>query len=322
MHRPTRVSFVLALGCLTGVASAQNGAGAEEGAGAEPVVAPAPTPDQQKTPAVRLSLEAFGGYEFESKTDDGDAAYSVFRAGGSVTLDWSTSESLSLSFGIGYDYADYDFDDFRDLVAGVDSDDPFDEFNLVSFSVSGLYQIDPTWSVLLGGFARAGWESGADVGDAWTGGGYGAVGFRLGETLSLGFGVGATTQHDDDAFVFPVITVSWRITEVLRLESQRLGARLTYTLNESVDLYARAEYFRREYRLSDHEVIGEGVFRDSRVPVGLGVDWRPIGGLTVGFEAGAMVYTELRFYNDDGDRVARTNADVSPYLALTLRYTF
>lgn len=283
---------------------------------------PASSPDQNQRPPVTLSLHAFTAYEFEADTDDGDASYSVFRAGGDATIGWRASEALNLSFGIGYDVSDYSFDNFSDIVPAIDEDDPFDEFHQFSFSVTGRYQLDPTWHVSLGGFARAGFETGADVGDSWTGGGFGAVGFRVGEDLTLGFGVGATSQHDDDPFVFPVITVNWQINEKLRLDSQKLGARLTYTLTDELDLFARAEYFRREYRLDEHEDIDSGVFRDARVPVGVGVEWRPLAGLTVGFEAGAMVYSELRFYDDDNDRVASTDADPTAYLALHLSYTF
>ncbi len=280
------------------------------------------TPDLDAGPAVTFTLDSFAAYAFEADTDDGDASVSVFRAGGGVSAGWSATEALDLSFGVSYDYSNYDFEATPDILAPILEDDPFDEFHLVSFSGSGRYQLDTSWSVLLGGFARAGWESGADTADAWTGGGYGAVGFELGETLALGFGVGATTQHEDDPFVFPLITIQWQITERLRLENQRLGARLTYTATDEFDLYARIEYTRREYRLDDHPAIGDGVFRDERLPVGLGAEWRPIGGLSVALEAGAMVFTRIKFFDDDGDRVESTQVDPAAYLLLRLEYTF
>jgi len=322
MLRITCAGALALFGCLAGVANAQEGATDAPVASPPPAETAGPVVKKDAGSRVRLSIRAFGAYEFETDTDDGDASYSVGRAGGGATLAWSVSEALSLSFEVGYDYSDYNFDNFTDIVPVIDDNDPFDDFQLFSLSVSGLYRFDETWSLLLGGFARAGWETGADVSDAWTGGGYGAVGFRISENLSLGFGIGASSQHDDDAFVFPVITIRWQINEKLLLESQRLGARLTYTLAEDVDLYARAEYFRREYRLADHEGIDEGVFRDTRVPVGIGVEWRPVRGLVLGVEGGAMVYANLRFYDSSNDRVARTDSDIAPYVSVFLKYTF
>ena len=175
----------------------------------------------------------------------------------------------------------------------------------------------------LGGFSSASWESSADVGNAWSGGGFGVVGFRVSDRLSLGFGAGASSQLEDDPFVFPVVTIEWQITDRLRLENEMLGVRLTFEVNDRLDLYARGAYERREYRLDDgHALIGEGVFRDTRVPLGFGVSWRPVEGLDVGLEAGASLLTELEFETSGGREVEETDADAAPYIALRVRYSF
>ena len=294
--------------------------------GGEPLgESPAASEEAAKAPSsppISLSIKANSIYAFRTDLKDADASVSRFLVGGGVDLGWKASEKLSLSFGVDYEFADYDFNDGSNIIAGL-GDDPFDNFNTVGFGISGTYRFNTQWFWTLGGFANGGWEAGADVSDAWSGGGYTTVGLNVSDRLAVGIGVGASTQLESEPIVFPAIFVRWQINDQFRLASDRLGLRFSYTPIESVDVYLRANWERREYRLDDtHAKIDNGILRDTTVPVGIGVDWRPVGGLTVGFEAGALVYSKLKFRNDLGNTVTDSELDTGPYLRVMVEYKF
>lgn len=279
---------------------------------------PAPPPPSP----VSLSLHAQSGYAFRADLKDADASVARFLAGGGMDLGWNVAKNLRLSFGADYEYADYDFNGGSNIIPGL-ADDPFDNFNTLRFSVSGTYRFTRRWFMTLGGLANAGWEAGASVADAWSGGGYATVGMNVSDHLAVGVGVGASSQLDADPIVFPAIFVRWQIDDQFRLETRRLGLRFTYTPIESLDVYLRANWERREYRLDDtHPKIDNGILRDTTVPVGVGLSWRPCDGLTVGCEVGAMVYSKLKFRNDRGNTVFDSELDPSAYVSVTVEYSF
>ena len=53
-------------------------------------------------------------------------------------------------------------------------------------------------------------EDDASLSDSFTGGGIVGVSYRSSETFSIGVGLGVLSQIDDDAAIFPFITLNWQ----------------------------------------------------------------------------------------------------------------
>lgn len=321
---PPRWMTLWALAAAILAPTAQATAQDDQGALIDPEAdAPAPAPEEgTPTAPISLSLRADASYAFRADLEDADASVARFLAGGGFTLGWQASKSLAFDFSADYEYADYDFEGGSNIIPGL-GNDPFDNFNTFSFGVSGTYLFSKQWFATLGGFANAGWESGADVADAWSGGGYVTVGLNVSDRLAIGAGVGASSQLEADPIVFPAIFVRWQIADQLRLESRRLGLRFTYTPVDELDLYIRANWERREYRLADdHAAISDGILRDTTIPVGVGLTWRPLRGLSLGVEGGALVYSKLKFRNDRGNTSFDSELDPGAYVKVFLEYSF
>ncbi len=124
-------------------------------------------------------------------------------------------------------------------------------------------------------------ESGADFGDAITGGGLAGFSYRFGDRLTLGPGIGVISQIEDDPSVFPVLFVNWRIAEKLSLETGGgLGATRGPGLVLNWDpagkwrVFVGGRYEQTDFRLRDSGGEQGGIGSNREVPVFGGVIWR------------------------------------------------
>lgn len=273
-----------------------------------------------------LSFKLHAGYrhEFETEIKGSDAEFQVDRVYGGVGLGYRISPELSLRGGFDYQYSDYRFSRADTLIPGVTSGNPFDAFHRLTITGGLDYRLNEQWTLSGTGFVRGAYEEGADFGDGVTGGGFGFVTYRFNSDLALGFGLGATSRLEDDALVLPVLFIQWRIDDQWSVQSDGLGARLNWAASPEFSVFLNAKYERDEWRLDDDRgVASEGVLRDRRVPIGLGVDWRPIAGLTITGEVSVFVYRELEFLNDRGRSVVEEETDeIMPAVGFRVEWRF
>jgi len=287
--------------------------------GAQPVRAAA----NAESGPVRLSVFGGGVAQFQADFQHSDATIATYRAHTGAVLSWRASEAVSLNFGITYEAAFYDITNGQDVFPTLGEDDPFGTLQSVAFAASGQWTFSDPWYAIGAGFATAGWESGADFSEAWVFGGFGGIGYKFSDRFTLALGAGGTTRLEDDPLVYPVIVVRWRATDHLLVESEGLGVRVTSTISDQFDAFFRAGYAGRSYRLDeDRSSEPNAALEDRSVFVGLGVAWKPIEGLEVALEAGAMVYRELELRDSSGDKVTEHEADIAPYIGLRVRYAF
>ena len=270
-----------------------------------------------------LRLNGGGSYEFDADLD-GAGDVSVGRVVTGVEFGGPVGEKLRLSFGIEHEGSRYDFGGVGGLLPGiVDGDDLLEEAHTVGLSGRLVYLIDDTWSVIAGGGASWGWEDGADAGDGLTGRGFVSVGHRVSETLSLSYGVGIGSRLEDDVRVIPAIGVDWQIREDVRLSVRGLGGELVVGVEDDLDVKLFVAGALRSYRLADdHAALPDGVFNDTSVTVGVGVDWRPLRGLEVGVGVGAVVYRELELLDSSGDDLDTIETDPSLSVGVRVDYAF
>lgn len=289
----------------------------------------APTPNdivEDTAWSTDLTLNAAHLHAFEADIDDSDASVTTSITRFGARLGW-TRPDRRLAFGVGFrgSVGEFEFENASTLVPTLD-DDPFDTFLSQRFELDGRYAFNRTWG--LAGFfgVESAYESGADFGDALQGGGaLLALWTNADATVTWGFGLGGFTRLDEDPIVFPLVTVRWQIDDVLRLESERLGLRLTYDVCDEVDVSVFGRFDRIDYRLADDRgAASDGSLRDNRIAIGATLAWSPeaLDGFTLSLTGGALIYRDIQILDDDGDELFEDQADPSAFLGLSISYTF
>ncbi|TVQ77553.1 MAG: hypothetical protein EA380_07190 [Phycisphaeraceae bacterium] len=325
----SRVVFRPRTALLTGAVLVASGVAVAQDSGLYDRARPDPEVVQQditEDEPSALSLKLHGAYrhEFQTEIKGSDAKFQVDRVNGGIGLGYRLSPELNLRGSFDYEYSDYRFKRADTLLPGVTSGNPFDPFHTLTVSAGLDYRLNEQWTISGTGFVRSAYEEGADFGDSMTGGGFGFVTYRFNSDLALGFGLGATSRLEDDALLLPVLFIQWRIDDQWSVRSDGLGARLNWAASPEFSVFLHAKYERDEWRLDDDRGdVSEGVLRDRRVPIGVGVDWRPIAGLTITGEVSVFVYRELEFLNDRGRSVVEEKTDeIMPALGFRAEWRF
>lgn len=345
-----RTTWMLALTCGTAasLASAQPAANTQPPS-SQPVAAPAPpsTPPKpagaaaQDDPSVRpgeetrptraepgtqpgwvFEFRTGAEYTFEGDLDDSDGKVSIFRADLGFGMSAPVGDKARFLLNIGSEWSKYDFQDVNGLLAPGDGDGPIEDAWLVRIGPGLVYSFNEKWGATGGAIIELGWEDGADMGDAATYGGYGGVRYAWAPGQSVTVGMIAKTQLEDDTLFVPLIAFEVQLAENLILENDGLGVRLTAQINDEWRASIFARYEQREYRLSDSGDVPEGVLSDARVPVGVGLMWRPNSNISVRGTAGAMVYQKYEIDNSSGNEVGEDETDPAAFAALTVRIAF
>jgi hypothetical protein len=270
-----------------------------------------------------VTLNADSRLTFRSDIRGSDADVLVSHTGLGVDIDGPIGEKFRFGAGISGEYAYYDFKNPRSFMpAGSEG---FEDLYSVAGSLRGTYFLNESWSLTAIGFVRASGEDDADVGDSITGGGFFVVGYAFSKDLRVGFGLGGTSRLEDDALVIPYISLLWNINDRVRLATEGLSVLLSADLDEAKqwELGLRGAFELRDYRLDDSRPgFRDGVVADERFPIGLELVWKPVDGLRLTLEGGAVVYQRFEFIEDGGDELDDFETDPAPYVGLRVEYRF
>lgn len=293
-----------------------------------PTTTAAQKPDNKNTSWPKLGWSTFlrGGYvhQFDSDIDNG-GRFSVNRlfVQGGATYATEGRRSVSLALGYGLDGYDFSGD------SGFGNLNPWNQINSFRISTPIRWGIDKEWTLFAVPTLRYTGESGADLGDAFTGGGFVGFSYRFSDRLTIGPGLGVLTQIEDSATVFPVLIVNWKITDRLSLETGRgLGATLGpgITLNWkassewTLSLGGRFESLR--FRLDKNGNFPNGIGQDRSFPLFGGVTYdfnqKAQAGLIGGVELGG----EFRIDDENGNRLVEEDYNPAGFLGFVFRFRF
>ncbi|MCA9293706.1 MAG: hypothetical protein KDA20_07830 [Phycisphaerales bacterium] len=269
----------------------------------------------------RLSVTLDGGAQtiLEADLDGPDATVSVTRADANATISFQAHERWRFSLDLGTGFLWYDFDGELDLGAG----DILDNARTHDIRFTAIHIIDQTWSVVAGGMINASLEDGADVGDSLTYGGFGAVGYRANERLSLRFGAAVRTQLEDNALLLPYIGVQYQLSDTTALRSKGLGLEFSMQINDELTASIFAQYDLHAFRLADdNPVLSAGVLEDRMIIVGASAMWRPDPQWSINATVGTTVWREFSFRNDSSNDLGDVETDTAPVLALRASFDF
>jgi hypothetical protein len=314
----TRVTGTLIAGlaglALTGQALGQVSGPRESTARARPEAA-----TQERGVVYRLN--AMTSHTFETKLKDGPGKSSVSRAGTNFGLGLPVGSASTLDFDISSELSWYDWKDATGFVAG--KTEPVRETYDTTFSGRLATQLGDRWFGFAGIEINASAEWGADFGDALTYGGALGATYQVSDLFSIGAALSASTRLEDDARFIPVPVFDWKITDQWRLgTSAGRSLRLSYAPVEQWLVFADVGFENSEYRLDDDGASPEGVFRDTRVPVSLGVAWVPSRRVTISVLGGYNVYREFVLDDKDGNRVQKDKSKPSPVVMALVRVSF
>lgn len=302
--------------------------------------APAPIPPEMKPAAEpvepqrpeRLSFNVRGGsiLTFETDLDDSPGSVAVWRAGGGVGASFWLTEQVRLGASFDTEVSWYDFDDAVGLVPGTD--DPLDRAQETSFDAGVLYFHSKEWAWFAGGGVTIGAEEGADIGDAITGGGTIGARWQMDPRFALNFGLAARTRLEEDPLVLPLIGFDWTVNESVRVSSSgpgvfaatdSLGARVFAQVSEDVTVMLGGRWKLREFRLDESDTIAsEGVFRDARFALDVGLLWQPVENISLGLIGGVIPWQEYTIDDEDGNEISEVNSDPAGFIAFGGRITF
>jgi len=226
-----------------------------------------------------------------------------------MDYDFPVRSATSFGVGVSYDLFDYRFSGS----AGFAGLDPWGKVHGLNFSFPIRRFSREGWSFMAIPSVGVGMESGADWQEAME---YGAVVStfkQFGEKLNLGFGVGAFYRLERTD-VYPMIVVSWHITDRLTLGNPfrpgpagPAGLELSYTINPKWEIAGGGAYRSNRFRLNDEGPAHGGIGEVVGLPVYSRLTWSPNRTTTLDLFAGAFLDGELTL--EDRDDVQITSAD-------------
>lgn len=277
----------------------------------------------------RGGLEARFLNEFETETEGGDEL-KAWRVSLEGVAEGPVHESVRVGVRAAYQHASWDFhlDNSPDLPAGYGGTE------LPRAPWGGVNTIDvaPTVTALFGG----GFSVEAAVPIRWSGetgarrnglaaGLTGLARWQALDGLSLGAGVGVTSQLEGPAQVFPVLALDWQILPSLDLRTQGSfvqggQAMLLWGPAEAVRLTVSAGYERNRFRLDDNGDSQDrhGIGEIESVPVEVGVRIRLFERGYLDFRGGFGFAGRLRVENANGNQLYDEDYDAMPRLGLGL----
>lgn len=273
-------------------------------------------------PPSELPFLGEGGFIYQGEGDlDGGGSVQVARWDAGLAARTQLSEKWRWSNAFHFGVHDYDFDG-----GGSASADAWDTVLSPRLSTRLTYALNERWGISAGGVLIASPETGADWGDAITGGGLVGVEYRASDTLSGSLGVAVISQIEDDATVAPSIGLRWlpaagwavRVGAVPASGGAGAAAEVSYRVADPVEVGLGVVYQHLRFRLDDSGVAPDGVGEDENLPVRLRVAWHVTPQLSLNFLGGAVLGGKIRLEDEDGRRIAEDDYDPAPYLGLRL----
>jgi len=259
-------------------------------------------------------------YQFDTGLDGANGDFRVFRGGLSAVADWQAAERLTLSFALGYEYSNYDFSRPNAFIAGATS--PFEDIHILDLALTAYAGIDEEWSWFAGVKGRIAGESDVDIDEAGTIGGVGGLIWDLGDERSIGFGVSAMSQIEDDALILPIINVNWKLTEQWRFVSVGSMGEFIATIDDHNEIAFGAAWENRRFRLDDSAPQLAAVIEDTAVPLFVRYAYKPDESITINLIGGVTLWQEFEVSNRNGLASRDFDADPSAFLGLSVNIGF
>ena len=254
------------------------------------------------------------------KIGDTDADIRAPRVSLDLGAKWMLSPRWLFGLGAGIEHSHYRFSDFGTLLPGAS--EPLRDAFQVKLSPTFTYLHDDRWAFVAGvNFGAAG-DPDASVPESMTVGGLLGARRQFSRNFALTLGVAGSTRLEDVVRVLPVIGVEWQIAHRWRLDTQGPSGRLSYQINDPLQVFLRLAYETREFRLADDASIPGGVLRDQSIPVSLGIGWQASPSAKVTFQIGTLFSGSVRLRDDHRRTLVDEDVAGAPFVSLGVNVGF
>lgn len=277
-------------------------------------------------PGASWSISLQGGYlhQFDTGIDNG-GSFSVDRFFAQGGPSYTVAEGRSVGLTLGYGRDAYDFSGHEGFAAL----EPWEDVDDWRLGLPVRWRFDRDWSLFAAPTLRFTGETGADLGNAISGGVFAGVAYRFNERLTIGPGFGLLTQLEDRTRLIPVLLVEWKITDTIDLSTGQgvaatLGPGLTLNWQLSpkwrLSFGGRAESLR--FRLDDDGPVPDGIGQDRSYPIFCGVLYRFTPRVQASLIGGVELGGQLTLEDEDGHKVIEEDHDPAPFLGLSFSARF
>ncbi|MBA4387490.1 MAG: hypothetical protein C0404_05875 [Verrucomicrobia bacterium] len=244
---------------------------------------------------------------------------STRRAAYSVGALYMTTNMVITGFTVDRELSNYSFD----MAGQPDFRREFTDMSVTRASVYHRRTLNRSWSFFGAADVTSAAGENADRGNSLTGGGLISARSQFTTNFAMVFGLLARTRLDDDLFIMVVPGVEWQVTERLSFRTAQ-GLTTSYRADSrrrwTADL--NLQYESRQYRLADDSTHAGGLAEDRRIPVILGVNYRPNPGIHVHAFAGLLAWQRLDLKDSDGLDEQSIYPDPTPLYGLSLAVRF
>lgn len=259
--------------------------------------------------------------QFSSDLDDsGSFSMNRFFVQGGATYAPAARRSISIVAGYGLD--SYDFTDVK--FAGSQ---PWQDIHSYRFSLPIRWGMDQNWTILAVPALQINAENGTDWDNAVSGGGFIGFTYRINDRLVIGPGLGIFSQLEDTASLFPIILVSWSITDQLSLNTgsgfaatRGPGLFLQWKPTDRWEFQLGGRYNKARFRLDDDGPVPEGIGENTSYPLIVGTTFSFTRALRISLLGGMELGGELRLENQTGTLIEKEDYDPAGFLGLMFQY--
>ena len=253
------------------------------------------------------SVQASNQHQFDADLDNG-GRYSNNQYNIQVSQSYLWDRQTSASIALNYGYHDYHFSggDGGSLAALS----PWNKVHSLSISTPLRKPINENWSGFILPYVSFSGESNAEFNKAMTAGVFTAATYRFSKNLMVGSGLAVTLPLEDSLSVFPILMVSWNITDQLKFNlgggsdaTQGPGLTLRYKANRKWQ-YALGGYYQKlRFRLDKNSEVAGGIGEDQSIPLITSATYNLNPGTKLILMAGIELDSELTVEDSDGDKV-------------------
>lgn len=252
-------------------------------------------------------------YFDETDFDDGSGTLKAWKTGLGISAEMDLGEGR-LDIGFDAQFTDYEFD--------ITSGNSFDD--VTSMTLSAMYRgrFNDSDSWFLGGTVNSAYESGAQFDDSISGGIFGGFRHKVSDKLDLGIGLVVKSRLEDDVLILPLPQIRYDMGNGWTLESQRVGLRVMYAMNDSLSFGLSGEYESASFRLDENNAIADGAATESRIPIAFQVEYKPSTNFRIHGQIGAALGNRLEFFDDSGNTISEPDLDTSIFFGFGGSFTF
>jgi hypothetical protein len=282
--------------------------------------------EQNRTTAPRpqgtgWSFPASGGYAYQPEVDlDEAGSFSVHKLYIQSGPSFSPDRQRSISLVVGYGFDGYDFSGAGEGTLPLS----WGDIHSLRLSLPVRLSQNGRWTFLAVPSFRISGEDGAEWNDAATGGGFAGFSYRFSDRLSLGPGIGVFSQLEDSTSIFPVLLISWQITDRLSLSTgsgiaatRGPGLSLNWKQSERWELHAGGRYEKLRFRLGNDGPSPDGIGEDTSFPLFAGASCHFTERTRLTLLGGFSLAGELRLEDADGRLLVEDRYDPALFMGIS-----